>query len=36
MEFTENLSMPVKPMIGVIGLATAQDKIHATSPGSHE
>src|SRR5699024_12858407 len=34
-KFTENLSMPVKPMIGVIGLATAQDKIHTASPGSH-
>lgn len=34
-KFSDRLSLPVKPMIGVIGLATKQDKIHTASPGPH-
>ena len=34
-KFSERLCLPVKPMIGVIGLATKEDKIHTASPGCH-
>lgn len=33
--FNDNILLPLKPMIGVIGLAPAKEKIHCSLPGAH-
>lgn len=35
LKFSENLSLPIKPMIGVIGVATDKEKVHTAVPGNH-
>lgn len=34
-KFSDHIRLPIKPMIGVIGLATKEDNIHTASPGQH-
>ena len=34
-EFSDHIRLPIKPMVGVIGLATKKDKIHTDTPGRH-